>query len=451
MNKFILATTLLIPCLATNQLSAKDLFVSTTGDNNVSYSDNSITQPWRTIAHGVYNVKAGDSLHIREGSYTPNYPMLVKSDYARKTYGGDPAEIMNAETGTELTPVHISNYQQEEVNINLANVSTFLQLDGKSYWNISGLNFTNVAKVFAVGTSLPSTNNSFNNMNIQMNRGGDNSAAFQLINANAEYTSISNNTIVGPGTDDSIHLNTAGIYLKSIKNVTILNNDISNAPIGIYYKHKTIYSDAGEVNIEIAYNHIHNTSRNSMNLNSDHAHIHNNIIGSNSAGISLNNANGAPGGDHNKFEHNTFFGGGLSLNHNTQSGDLTPGAIGNQMARNIFHSNPIKIHEYSDLSHNTSLDNNLYPSTTVIRSNRINYTLSSWISHHKQDDNSHSGQAVFQGGSAPGSIAGYALSSQSPGYKAAVDGSNLGANVTMVGPLSINTPHPPSDLSIQQQ
>ena len=332
---FTLSICALIACFSITS-SAKELYVSPSGDDSVSYSENSNSSPWKTIAKGVYSIRAGDTLHIRGGNYAPFKAMRVRSDYDNQTYDGIINLSMDAESGTKDQPVLITAYENETVIIDLINAETFIHLDNKSYWSFEDLTFINGGKVFVVGQNNAAEHNSFRNLNITGALGGDNFGAIKLVNGNSEHTTIENNVIKGPGHSDQIHQNTSAIYLKSLNNVHIKNNVLSNAPIGIYYKHRTTESLAEDIDIQIDGNFIYNTPRSSMELNSNYATISNNIIGKNTGDIRLSNANGSPGGDYNVIDHNTFSGGSLNLSGKTQLGDPIPGAIGNKVFNNIF-------------------------------------------------------------------------------------------------------------------
>jgi hypothetical protein len=78
-------------------------------------------------------------------------------------------------------------------------------------------------------------------------------------------------------------------------------------------------------------------------------------------------------------------------------------------------------------------DYNLYPSSTAVTHNSTNYSLPSSKSLTSKDGHALSGAPTFTGGSSPSTIAGYALTSGSVGHNAASDGTDMGANVSLVG------------------
>lgn len=434
---------------------SKDLYVSSAGEDTVSYEDNNIANPWRSITKGVYDLRAGDTLHIRGGEYKQMYPMRVRSDYDNRTYGGDPSFTMNAESGTAELPVTITGYADEKVIIDLEGVNAFIHLDNRSHWVFENLRFINGQVVFYVGQNSPSTHNIFRNLYVKNKYGGDNTGAIVLLNANAENTIIENNLLIGPGINDEIHLNTSLIYLKQVRNAKILNNEVRNAPIGIYYKHETKSVGDGPVDIEIAYNFIADTSRDAMSLNTNDARIHNNVLGLNNNSIATSNANGDPGGDRNLFENNTFYSGGLALLGSTQDNDVTPGSQNNIVRNNIFYEAGVKVHYFlSPAPHKTEFGFNLFATDGATHSENLNaYSLAEWKAHSGTGIGSIVGRPIFVTGNvSPRLAVDYELTPNSPGYNADSNGIDMGANVTLVGPSTLiynPQPNPPSNVRVE--
>ena len=424
---------------------AKDLYVATDGDDNVSYDSNSINNPWRTILHGVYNLRAGDTLYIRGGTYRPQYTMVVKNQTANQQ-SGHPGETMNAESGTASNPIRITSQPGERAIIDCADIGAWLRLDAKDYWEISDLDFINTVAVVVLGEDSTADNNTIRGNRITMNRGGDNTAAVKIWGERAEFTVIEANDIIGPGTGSSIHSNTATIFLRRVKNVKIIGNRLSNAPMAVYYKHATLAGTAADTDIEISYNYITDTGRNAMQLNSNRAHIHNNIFGRNNAGIIFAEANGQAGGDFNVVTHNTFFQTPVTLPAQTSSGDANAGSYGNIFRDNIFWS-AVGIHPYETWAHATELDYNVHVSSTAVAEHRVNYSLSQWQSHAGNSMNSISGNVSFSGGSSPNSVDGFRLLQGSTGTGSASDGLDVGANVDLVGANAPIRPKPPNPLN----
>lgn len=418
---------------------AKDLFVSPSGDDSVSYASNSISAPWKTIDHGLYNLKAGDRLNIRGGTYSPQYPVWLSTDYNRQTKGGDPKEVLRSETGTAASPVLIQNYQNEQVVVDLAAINSsngaYINLDGKSYWTFRGLTFVNSTTVVMVGEDQTSTNNTFDGLRITANRGGDNAAGIHLWSTRADYTVIRNCVIKGPG--QSVHHNTGTIYVKGVNHLKILNNVLSDAPIGIYYKHRNIATSASQVDIEIAYNYITNTSRASLEYNANYSRIHDNVFGVGTAAAHFGDANGGAGADYNTIEHNTFFSGAIAFDSAVESGDPFPGVMGNTVVDNIFRQS-VEVLKYSSATNTNTLGKNLYAATTSILS---------YSSLVRMISTALVGAPTFIGGATPTTAAGFALTANSIGKGAATDGSDIGADVSKMG-TGAKEPSSPSDLRV---
>lgn len=445
-----LAAGFLALLVSASPINAKDLFVSPSGDDGVSYADNSISNPWRSIAYAIYNVRAGDTLNIRGGTYYPTSRLLIASDYDNRTYGGYTSISMNAEGGTASEKVVIQGYEGEEAIIDLSRSSspTFIEVDDKDYWEFRNFKVINGGAIFVVGKNGPANHIVFDGLELVSTTGGDNSGTIKINSDYADFITINNNIIKGPGTAPSIHQNTSGVYARILNNIAITNNLISDAPIGIYYKHRTV-KDEDPTDIQISNNLITNTSRAAAQLETVGAIISNNIITPDNAPFKLNEAAGSPGGDRNSIIHNTF-GVQLELRWDTQAGDPTPGAIDNIVRNNLFLE-PVPIHWYSDEPHGTRLDHNLYAGSHAVGENRLTYMLNEWQDHSGQDANSLAGDAVLTG-SLNENPDNYRLVDFSTGYKAASSGANIGANVDLVGPSQLGTvlakPEPPT-LSIE--
>ena len=424
-----------------NSSLAKDLYVAPGGNDSVAYTSNSITSPWATIDHGLYNLRAGDHLYIRGGTYTPRYPVWLNSDYSRQAKGGDPNEVLNAQSGTATAPVVIENYQNDTVTVDLANIpgssTAWVNLDAKSYWTFRGLTFINTMMVFKVGEDHASTHNTFENLKVTANRGGDNVAAIHLWGSNAEHTTIRGCTLRGPG--QAVHANTGTIYVKGVNFLTILNNTLSDAPIGIYYKHRNDATAASQADIEIAYNYIINTGRASLEYNGSFSRIHDNILGVGATAMHFGDANGAAGADYNLVEHNTFLGGSIRYNSAVDSSDPFPGVVGNVAVNNIILQ-PVESLLYTSATNTNVFGKNQYSSNSLIRS--YNGII-------KPSSDSIIGAPTFMGGGSPTSVAGYQLASGSVGQNAATDGKDMGADVSEIMSVSTPVPRPPSAVTAE--
>jgi hypothetical protein len=445
-TRAILALGVLGIALHANSSVAKDLFVSTGGSDSVSYASNSSGAPWKTIEHGLYNLKAGDHLYVRGGTYTPRYPVWLSSDYNRQTKGGDPAEVLTATSGTASQPVIIENYQGEAVTVDLANITgtfaVYINLDNKSYWTFRGLSFINSMVVFKVGEDYTTTNNAFDNLKITANRGGDNAAGIHLVGSNAEHTTITNCTIKGPGSGSDVSANTGAVYVKGVNYLKVLNNVLSDAPIGLYYKHRNSATSAGQADVEVAYNYFMNTSRSSLEYNGSFTSIHDNVFGANTAAAHFGDANGSAGADYNKILHNTFFAGSIRFDSAVESGDPFPGVVGNTVTDNIVLQ-PIENMAYTGATNTNVIGRNLF---------KTNNLITSFSNLVRMVSDAIFGTPVFVGGSSPTSVSGFALASGSPGKNAATDGRDMGADVSKVLAGKASTtpvPMPPTSVIAQ--
>lgn len=112
------------------QLSARDYYVSTTGNDN---NAGTITSPFATWGKAFSVVNAGDIVYIRGGEYFPTRTM--------QTVGSN-------RNGTANNPIRIFNYPGEKPILNgerivLDGWSWGIGLDHCSYWHIKGLEIKN--------------------------------------------------------------------------------------------------------------------------------------------------------------------------------------------------------------------------------------------------------------------------------------------------------------------
>jgi len=394
-----------------NVAVAKDLFVATDGDDFVTYANNDINNPWRTPEKAFYNAQPGDAVYFRSGTYNITSTIDTRG---------------NGDNGTAANPILFQNYYDESVTFSSSLKYVFkIQTE---YYTVRGLNFIGSAPTwFDLGEDASADHFTVEDCTADMSSssGGDN-LGFVRVRSGADFATVQRCTIECAGTD-SANTNTNCLYLVHAEGVKFLNNELSNAPIGIYYKFNNFNNpnNGGE----IAYNYITNTSRNVIQTNSTYCNIHDNIFGKNNADFQINEDNGGAAGDYNTIRHNTLY--GISFDLNRQSGGAT---------HNIIKDNVIMLrsefHRYGSEPHYTDADYNLYPSGDIIVENRIDYTLSEWQNHSGTDVHSLSGSPTFTGGTSPTSIADFELAAESLGKNDASDGKDMGANVSLVGALT---------------
>ncbi len=372
--------------LITSNLEAKNLYVSKSGSDSTSYSSNDISHPWLTPYKAWEQAHAGDTVYFRSGTYT------VTSQISTRGMGYD---------GTESSPITFMPYPGETVNLN-ANINRAFMIHKD--WNIiKGFNCTFPGTMFYFGYDNTVHGGEVSDINASMTTGGDNTALV-YINSGSSDISIKNCVIDGPGS--GAHLNTTAIIIFLAQNISVLNNEISGFPIGVYYKHGT----SSSTGFEMAYNYITNTTRYSVETNSHAGNIHDNIFGANNARFRINEENGHADGDYNTINHNTFLSGQIYL---SSDGD---GANNNTITNNIISS-------YSACCSGNSWDYNAYVSGSAIGSHDIG-----------------TASITYTGGTSPSTIAGFALTSGSDGYGAGSDGEDMGADVSLVGSSIVTMP-----------
>jgi uncharacterized repeat protein (TIGR01451 family) len=170
--KILLTTALSVLFFAafTAVASADTYYVTTTGDDGIG--DGSSGNPWRTIQHAVNTIIEGDTIIVRDGTYTEN------------VYVNKPHLTIRSENGAETTIVQAANPDYDVFGVSA------------DYVNISG---------FTVE--------------------GATGAAGIILNNNVRYCTISNNNIVS---------NEVGIFLHLYpSHNTVINNNINSNQYGI--------------------------------------------------------------------------------------------------------------------------------------------------------------------------------------------------------------------------
>ena len=412
---------------------ARDLFVATNGSDSVSYSANSISNPWRTIKHGAYSAQSGDVVNVRAGNYSEG-GIITKNNVS----GGSPG-----------SPTTITGYQNERPVVDVGSFNTFLDVQGINHIALENMTFINALHVIKGGEDSGADYIAMRGTHITMNRGGDNAAAFKCTSG-CDYVEIEGNTIIGPGS--GAHGNSGALHFRKFKNIKVLNNHISNAPICMYFKHAPPSMTASNMNVEVAYNIIHNCSRNSSQFNFSYANIHDNIF-HNTASFLFSEGNGFSGGDYNVLSNNTFYNTRLDLPNDSSGNDQFQGSYGNTFTNNVIW-NTTRIHRYESQPHNTTMDYNVYNTSPIVENNGRTYSLSAWRSANGGDSNSVQGTVRFVS-SNPTQPADFALAANSAGKGIGPGGKDPGANVALVGPAGSGEipppPMPPTALNVLVQ
>ena len=319
---------LLCVFLFTGLANAKTLYVNgASGNDSVSYADNSESTPWRTLGRAVWGstsrtspstseaARAGDVVIVRGGPFTSpasNERYVPAFNPANSGNANNPITF-RAEGRVELRtsggsgPVigaYARNYIRWEGNffIDESNAPVHSDTGPVVIWETTG---TVVDGCHIQGRP---TNYVDNHNGVRFERATNSTVR------NCRITGI-----VGPGSD--LHHNRAGVMLYYSNVITIENNEISDSGAGIFPKGGDNY------NITIRYNRIENTRKairvSYSSPSNGHNRIYQNIItngiGSDHIGIEI-----AEGSNHWDIANNTIRGvnNGIYLVPSGNSGDF---------------------------------------------------------------------------------------------------------------------------------
>jgi len=438
MNRSLLCLLL----LAGLSLSAKDLFVATTGNDAVAYEANSLATPWATPTKAWAEARAGDTVFFRGGTY------LVTETINTKYTGHD---------GTASAPITFTHYGNESVVIDGTIPSGPLILIQRSYHHLVGLTIRarigGSGWVVQVGYDLPVSNHvKITRCTLEFTAGGwDNTACVHLYNQIANLAEVSHCRMSGNQIGN-------GVIAFRTQGAKVFNNEFTNLGHGVYWKHSNALTEAPERQVQIQGNVFRNLSGSGVYGNPNRALIQNNLMIQCGAGISFGDdggpGDGYVGADENTIRHNTLVDCGIGFTYESRSPTEDPnrGCMRNVIENNVVMG-PMYLHPYTaprdangvpipGYDYDTRSNWNLYPDRpNLFVENRTDYSLSQWRSYNGTDAQSLTGQPVFVGGAAPTSLAGFGLAAGSPGKNAGSDGKDMGADVSTVGiqPLSTLT------------
>jgi hypothetical protein len=425
-------------------VSAKNLYVSTIGSDSVSYANNDINHPWKTPERvwGYYDgnsvnyptselPKAGDIVYFRDGTYP------ITRTVGSKYTGND---------GTAENPITFKNYNNENVIIsgygNGAPGNSLILIE-YDYYNFYGLNFSgsgfgHEGAILYFYFDRHSVGSKVENCTFHITSSDiiDNVACVRL--NSATNTIVRNNFFDGHGN------NCNGVQMFRTKGAKIENNEFQNLGNGIFLKHSNSLEDTG---VSFSNNYIYNCGVGVLTV-SNYAKIENNLLVNCpiTLGVDGGEGDGYVGADFNKIGHNTIYNNQLDLIYESNSDDPNKGCLNNNIQDNIFmKKNEWHAYDYMYPSNEYIKyfsDYNLYIGGNILSERSITYTLATWRTHNGNDSHSISGTPIFIGGTSPTTILGFALASNSPGYRNASDGKDIGADVSLVGPNpgSINSP-----------
>ena len=192
---------------------AKELYVAQNGNDSVVYVDNNLDRPWRTISYGVKTMQAGDTLHIRGGTYLENVTILS---------GG---------TG-ESAYKTVRNYRDESPVLDAKNGARGIDiLNNVNYVKIIGLEIKN-ATHWGIASWYGHSNSYITIQNCNIHDNGENGSVDGGITFHAESSTLANILI----DNNEIHHNyRVGIALFAnpggvTHDITISNNLIYRNP-----------------------------------------------------------------------------------------------------------------------------------------------------------------------------------------------------------------------------
>ena len=191
---------------------AATYYVATTGNDS---NPGTVSQPFRSIARGVSSLDAGDTLYVREGTWTQSFDIGTKAGTANAyiTLAAYPGETVTIAPGSE--PFSNSGMYRLE--------NAFIIVDGFIFDGINAGNET----YLSVGNGAHDI--IIRNNEIKRWKGGG------LFVSRSQNNSCSNITIKNNRIHNQISIDINrwyGIYLASCDTVLIEGNEIYNNPGG---------------------------------------------------------------------------------------------------------------------------------------------------------------------------------------------------------------------------
>ena len=428
---FILLTSSVVFNQATaGYFSGNQLFVSPTGDDDVTRENNNIDNPWLTVNKALLTAEAGDVVNFRRATYNIDSPIDT---------------MFEGSNGTVNNRITFTNYQDEIVLFSSL-TGNKISID-KKYWTFSGINGESNLTLFNIGQGSFGTADNFilekGTMTQTEEGGAANVSPVLFQTSGAKNGVVRNMRFIGPGKD--LNENTAGVFAFRSQGLKVLNNEFTGFPSAVFYKHPGVPNHTG---IEIAYNYFHDNQA-GIKSSSIFAYIHDNLFVDSSfvmgQGSGIGDDGNNAGADNNYISHNSFYNSELELVGLDGEGF---GAMNNNVINNVF-TKTLKLFRYKDIDHKNKTDFNLYPlSDDAVASNITTYTLIQWQNFYMQDANSISDSATFVGGSELTKVTDYALVANSPGTNVASEGRDMGANIALVGigKNLISTTNPPNNI-----
>ncbi len=405
MNKFPVIFILFILLIPLRAIAAIH-YVSGAGGTNWAAST-AIETPCN-ITTAFSNAAAGDLVYLRGGDLT------VTSSLSTSHSGSGDAEenriIFKAYPGE--TPVIVSNSLGSCPVVYIDH--QYITFDGISF---ESSNLGNGWSILYIGNTSNGYYTDIVNCTFSIFSyvGTDNTACITLQSTRAHYAYVYNCTLIGPGgAVVESRTNFAGIIYSGGGNVgsKVLKNDISGVTSAIYSKHAN--ADTAISGAEIAYNYLHDNYADWYG-NPVYINFHDNLCIS-PYGIDLGDNGGGAQGNNNTINHNTVTPKGIYLKSPSE-GPITGCIITN----NIFKTKTTETY-YGDTESLNTWDYNMYGDDSAIGAHDLGTT-----------------NPTFVGGGSPSSISDYALTTESAGYQACADSTDMGADVSLVGVFGAQT------------
>lgn len=407
---------LIIILLLSSSVSAKDLYVSPSGDDSVTYANNSINNPWQTVAYAWTHAQSGDIVYYRAGTYrftsTLNYYPYA-DNVTHKNYNNETVSWTSSLTGSTV-------YVDEPyITVDGINIDASALADADDGF-------------FNVGYTRSATNFTLKNSVVTVGAASDNAGVVYARSETANYITVENCKIQGEGPDAGSG-NTSGIWVDRLQYATFKNNEIYNVQTGIYFKHSNARTPGTGPTIEN--NYIHDCGRAAILIAFNYGTVRNNLfVNANVvSGMDGGTGSGGTGSDYNTFNHNTFYNSQWRSYCPSSAGDS--GATNNTVTNNVFYGRAFGPEfESPECAENMYLTTNynLYPTPTAVAHRSENYTLANWRTLTGGDADSLSATPFFVGAKSPVTVADYALAAGSPGLEAASSGGDMGADVEFV-------------------
>lgn len=462
MKRSVVLALCLMSTLASPATWAKALYVNpATGDDAVSWTNNSSTRPWRTLGRAVWGsssrsspnaaeaARAGDTVYVAAGVYTsPGTGIRYEPSY-------NPVNNGSAAEG------YISFEAQGQVVLQLnSSNGPVIGGYGKSYIRWKGFYINETNAPYRSDTGLITIFSS-NNIVIEGNEVvgiattvQDNHNGVRI--EGSSFVTLTNNRIHGvtydPSGWDTSH-NAAGVMLYGSNNITIEHNEIFDSNAGIFPKGNDNY------NIVIRRNLIHNCIK-GIRISYSHPTLGQNLVyqnvirDGNTRGETVG-INVAENTNNYTFANNTI--------DNVQNGIYFSNSA--NQSNLVFRNNVITntnnaFNAYVANSRAFTLDNQNYFNTNEwAYGGVIYYTLSAWRSAIAGDGASSTSDPQYM----DNAINNFRLRSTSPAINSGVDildlnnngnrgdAVNLGAYLTgneQIGRLAGNTLEAPTRLRL---